>query len=100
MKHTAFDTANSLIAIYHEVTDGDSYTVCRLKWPDLSSIAGVSKLTGNYLYDLVHYLNSFDFTLIQFDDSVIIEKELPRYWTREFVPEEVVLKYLPDNSLA
>ena len=93
MKRSAGETARSLITMYHEFTDGDRYAVCRLKWPDLRSIAGVPKLTGNYLHDLIHSLNSFDFTLIQFGNCVIIEKELPRYWVREFVTPEVVRKY-------
>ncbi|MDD2899559.1 MAG: hypothetical protein PHI31_12705 [Desulfuromonadaceae bacterium] len=98
MKRTAHDTARSLITMYFEVTNGDSYTVCRLKWSDLRSIAGVPKLTGKYLYDLNHSLNCFDFTLIQFDDCIIIEKKLPRYWFREFVSPDVVSKYIPVSA--
>lgn len=97
MARTAQETANTLISIYDESFANDSYNQFRIDWPELRSIAGVSKLTEEYLGEINQTLNEGSYVLIPLDNFLVVALEQDFSHVRSVTPR-IVEQYLPGDD--
>lgn len=97
MARTAAETANTLISIYDENFANDSYNQFRINWPELRSIAGVAKLTDEYLHDINQALNEGSYVLIPLDNFLVVALEQDFSHVRPVSPR-IVEQYLPGDN--
>ena len=64
MARTAVETANTLSLMYDESFDGEDMEMFRIGWPELRALAGVPKLTEEYLADINTTLAESQYALI------------------------------------
>jgi len=94
MARTAAKTASILSDLYNETFANDSYEPFRISWPDLRGIAGVAKLTDQYLRQINLELNESEgYTLIPFDNFLLVTQESNLSHIR-LVPPRIVEQHL------
>ncbi len=97
MARTAEKTASTLISIYKETFATESYNWYCISWPELRSIAGVSKLTEEYIRDINFELSGHDYVLIPLDNSLLLAQQCDLTGARA-VPARIVEQNLPDDG--
>lgn len=97
MARTAVETANSLSLMYDKSYDGDDMEMFRIGWPELRTLAGVSKLTEEYLATVNMALADSKCALIPFDDYLVVAKQGDFSRTRK-IPSRLLEQYLPDEE--
>ena len=97
MERTAEETASILISIYDESFANESYNHFRIGWPELRSIAGVARLTDEYLWEINQTLNESSYFLIPFDNFLLVALESDVSHVRA-VPPRIVEDYLPGDE--
>jgi len=97
MAHSASKTASILSDLYDETFGNDSYEPFRITWADLRGIAGVVKLTDRYLREIDLALNDSGYTLIKFDNFLVVSQESNMSHIR-LVPPRLVEQYLYDEE--
>jgi len=75
MARTAKQTANILTELYDESFANDSYEQFRITWADLRGIAGVEKLTTDYLRSINRSLKRSSYQLISLDNFLVVTQE-------------------------
>lgn len=98
MARSAANTASILSCFYDETFASDSCEAFRITWSDLRGIAGVTKLTVGYLRRINLELNESGYTMIIFDNYLLIVQETDLAHIR-MVPPRIVEEYLFDNDL-
>ena len=88
---------NILTCLYDETFANDSCEAFRITWPDLRGIAGVTKLTAGYLHRINQELNESGYTLVTFDNYLVIVQENDLTHLR-LVPPRIVEEYLFDKD--
>lgn len=97
MARTAAETSNTLIEIYEESFANDNFNYFRIDWPELRAIAGVAKLTHEYLHEVNQALNETSYTLIPLDNFLVVAMESDFSLVRS-VPPRIVEQYLPGED--
>lgn len=97
MARSAANTARILSCFYDETFANDSCEAFRINWSDLRGIAGVTKLTDGYLRRINQELNESGYTLITFDNYLVIVQESDLAHIR-IAPPRIVEQYLYDND--
>ena len=97
MARNATETANILSELYEETFSNDSCEPFRITWADLRGIAGVAKLTPRYLNEIDRELNETGYTLIRFDNFLVVTQENDMSHFR-LVPPRVVEQFLYDGE--
>ena len=97
MARNATETANILSELYEETFSNDSYEPFRIAWADLRGVAGVAKLTPRYLDEIDRELNETGYTLIRFDNFLVVTQENDMSHFR-LVPPRVVEQFLYDGE--
>ena len=95
MARTALKTAEILTEFYHEAFCGDESEPFRISWPQLRSIAGVTKLSSNYLRRLNNVLNETKHFLLPLDGFLLVGEECDLTVFR-VAPDRIVEEYLYD----
>jgi hypothetical protein len=93
MARTASKTASILSDLYDETFAHDSCEPFRISWSDLRGIAGVAKLYPGYLRNINRELNESGYTLVQFDNFLLVTQESSLSHIR-LVPPRIVEQYL------
>ncbi len=91
-------TAKTLIDIYDEYFAKVSCRRFRINWPELRSIAGIPKLTDEYLHEIQLALRKSGYTLIPLDNFLVVALE-SCFSTVRAVPPRIVERYLPDAEV-
>jgi hypothetical protein len=97
MARTATKTARILSELYDETFCNDTYEPFRVTWSDLRGIAGVAKLSDRYLNQINQALSETGFTLIKFDNFLVVTQESSMTDIR-LVPPRVVEQFLYDEE--
>ncbi|MDD2899551.1 MAG: hypothetical protein PHI31_12665 [Desulfuromonadaceae bacterium] len=97
METTAIETARALIGIYNECFANENYSHFRILWPELRSIAAVSKLSDQYLREVSQELNKSQFTLIPLDNFLVVAQEFDFSQIR-FVPPRLVDQFMTNEK--
>jgi hypothetical protein len=97
MARTAVETANTLSLMYDESFDGDEMEMFRIGWTELRSLAGVPKLTDEYLADINICLAETDYTLVPFNDFLVVAMQGDFNRVRK-VPPRILEQNLPDEE--
>lgn len=97
MARSAANTASILSCFYDETFASESCEAFRISWSDLRCIAGVTRLTSGYLRRISLELNDFGYTMITFDNSLMIVRENEMAHIR-MVPPRIVEEYLFDKD--
>lgn len=97
MARTAVETANILTQLHDASFDGDVMETYRIGWPELRFLAGVPKLTLEYLADINNALAEFCCALISFDDYLVVAQQNAFSHVRQ-VPARVLEQMLPDEG--
>jgi hypothetical protein len=97
MARTATKTASILSDLYEETFANDSYEPFRISWSDLRGIAGVAKLYPGYLRNINQALNEPGYTLLQFDNFLLVTQESNLSHIR-LVPPRIVEQYRYEES--
>lgn len=98
MARTAQETARVLSKIYDESFANDSYEQFQIGWPELRSIAGVSKLTRAYLSGVSgHLLLDHEMLIVVCDSFLLVARQQDLSHART-VPPRLVEQYLPDDE--
>jgi hypothetical protein len=97
MARTAVETANILFRMYDESFGGEDMEMFRIGWAELRSLAGVPKLTDEYLADINRSLAETDYTLVPFNDSLVVAMQGDFNRVRK-VPARLLEQNLPDEE--
>lgn len=97
MARTAVETANILTQLHDESFDGDVMEMFRIGWPELRALAGVPKLTQEYLADINNSLAECRYALISFDDYLVVALQNAFRHVRQ-VPPRYLEQMLPDEG--
>ncbi len=94
---TAEETASILISLYDESFAGDNFSPFRINWPELRSLAGIARLTDEYLWELDQELKESGYFLFPLDNYVLVALESDFSHIRA-VPPRIVEQYLPGDE--
>ena len=97
MARTAEETASILIGLYDESFAGDSFRPFRINWPELRSLAGIARLTDEYLWEVDLELKESGYFLLPLDNFVLVALESDFSYIRA-IPPRIVEQYLPDDD--
>ncbi len=97
MARSAANTASILSCFYDETFASESCEAFRISWSDLRGIAGVTKLTAGYLRRINLELNESGYTMITFDNYLVVVQENDLTHIRN-IPPRIVEEYLYDNE--
>jgi len=94
MARTAAATARILSDLYDETFRSETFEPYRITWPQLRSLAGVSRLEKSFLKEVSDALNEDDHCLIPFDDFLFFAAggDLSHY---RMVPDRLLEQHLP-----
>lgn len=95
MARTAAETARTLSDLHDETFANDSFEMYRIAWPELRALAGVSKLTTEYLAAVNNALNETGVYLLPFDSFLAVVHETDLAHIRA-VPSRLIEQALPD----
>lgn len=98
MARSAANTARILSCFYDETFANDSCEAFRINWSDLRGIAGVTKLTDGYLRRINLELNDSGYTMITFDNYLVVVQENDLAHIR-LVPPRIVEEHLFDKDI-
>jgi hypothetical protein len=97
MARTARETANILAKlIYHEFCQ-DLAEPYRITWPQLRSLAAVSRLNDSFLKEINTVLSEFGKTIVPLDNSLLIARD-DDFEHYRMVPDRLLEEYLPNGS--
>jgi len=91
------ETAKILSDIYDENFAQDCFSYYRIKWPELRSLAGVTKLTEEYLHDVNTSLVEAGYIFIPLDNFLVVAAESDFTGIR-YVPAKLVEHYMPGDN--
>lgn len=97
MVRTAEETAEILVTLYDGSFAGGNMEPFRIGWPELRSLAGVARLTGEYLWEIDQMLNESGYFLFPLDTFLLVTQERDLSHIRA-VPPRIIEEYLPDDS--
>jgi hypothetical protein len=97
MTHSAEETATILISLYEESYAGENASPFRINWPELRSLAGIARLSDEFLWDLDLELKEFGYFLCPLDNFVLVALESDFSHIRA-VPPRIIEQYLPDDE--
>lgn len=95
MARAAAKIANILILLYEESFGGEEAEMFRIGWPELRNLAGIAKLTDDYLVDLNSTLSQAGYALMPFDEFLVLASESDFRHTRKVSPR-ILEQNLPD----
>jgi hypothetical protein len=75
MARTSEETAEILKDLYNKEFAGDYVETFRLTWEQLRRIAGIDRLTDEYLAELAEKLLDEDFALLTFNNKFLVARE-------------------------
>jgi hypothetical protein len=94
---TSEETAKALSDIYDENFAQDCFSQYRINWPELRSLAGVTKLTEEYLHDVNVSLTEAGYTLIPLDNFLVVAAESDFTGIR-YVSAKMIEQYMPGDD--
>ena len=97
MARTAEETASILNELYDENFKNDYAEPFRITWPQLRSLAAVTRLVDTYLKDINTSLSECGQYLIGFDEFFLVARERDLEHFR-MVPDRLLEQYLPDGE--
>ena len=97
MKRTARQMAGLLKELYGECFGDDENEPYRLAWSDLRMLAGVSKITDEFIASINEVLAESDFALIPFNDFLIVASEAD-FRRRRNLPGRMLEKHLCEDK--
>lgn len=97
MARTAIETATVLRNLHSEKFGGDYIEPFRLTWEQLRGIAGIDRLTEDYLAEVSEKLLEKDYALLTFNNSFIVAKEGDFSETRTLTAR-LTERYLADTD--
>lgn len=97
MARTAAETAKVLATIYDENFSDDLFEQFQIGWLELRSIAGVPKLTDQYLRTVGTELRESGHLLVACDSFILVAREEDLSHARK-VPARLVESYLPGTG--
>lgn len=97
MARTAVETANLLSMMYNESFGGEDMEMFRIGWPELRGLAGIPKLTDEYLADINRTFMETDYTLVSFNDFLVVAMQDDFNCARK-VPPRLLEQNLPDED--
>ena len=97
MARTAVETANVLSLMYDESFGGVDMEMFRIGWTELRSLAGVPKLTDEYLARMNRCLAEMNYALIPFNDFLVLAMQSDFNSTRQ-VPARLLEQNLEDDE--
>ncbi len=97
MARSADETARTLMEVYEEVFGNESYSFFRINWPELRSLAGVNKLTEEYLREVNGELNGSGYVLVPMDNFLLVASE-DDFGAVRAVPPRTVENFLPGDE--
>jgi hypothetical protein len=97
MARSAEETASILIGLYEESFAGDSFKPFRIGWPELRSLAGIARLTDEYLWEIDLELKESGYFLFPLDTFVLVAVESDLSYIRA-IPPRIVEQYLPGDE--
>lgn len=92
MARSATETARILTELYDERFDGDECERFRINWPELREIAGVKRLTPDFLEEVNDALNESGYLLIRCDNFILVAGETDFANDRR-IPQRLVERY-------
>lgn len=95
MARTAAKTANILSQMYDESFAGEEMEMFRIGWAELRSLAGIPKLTDDFLAGINSSLALAGYVLIPFDDFLLVAGQSDFSHTRK-MPPRFLEQNLPD----
>jgi len=98
MARTAVETANTLSLMYDESFGGDEMEMFRIGWAELRSLAGVPKLTDEYLADINRSLAQTEYALIPFGEFLVVAMQSDFKSRARKVPPRLLEQNLPDEE--
>lgn len=97
MTRTADETAGILIGLYDESFAGESGRPFRIGWPELRSVAGVERLSDDYLWGVDECLKEEGYFLFPLDTFLVVAMESDLSPVRA-VPPRIIEKCLPGED--
>ncbi len=97
MERSIIELAMILINLNQETFDNQDGGMYRLGWPELRALAGVPKLTEEYLSDINTTLAESKYALIPFDDYLVVAKQGDFSCARK-IPPRILEQNLPDEE--
>jgi len=97
MARTAVETANVLSLMYDESFGGEDMEMFRIGWAELRSLAGVPKLTDEYLARMNRCLADTNYALIPLNDFLVLAMQSDFNGARQ-VPARLLEQNLPDGE--
>jgi|GEM_PF-2198552 len=97
MARIAEEVASILISMYGESFAGDSFGAFRIGWPELRSLAGVSRLDDEYLWEIDQELKESAYFLFPLDNFLLVVAESDLSYIRA-VPPRVIEENLPGDD--
>ncbi|MEI6703629.1 MAG: hypothetical protein WCL71_08850 [Deltaproteobacteria bacterium] len=97
MSRTAEETASILTELYDENFKNDYAEPFRITWPQLRSLAAVSRLVDTYLKDINTSLSEYGQSLIPFDEFFLVARERDLEHFR-MVPDRLLEQHFPDGK--
>lgn len=91
------ETAQVLSDIYDESFANESFEQFQIGWPELRSIAGLPKLSSEYLSQLNNHLRDLAMLLVECDSFLVVARQQDLSHART-VPARLVEQYLPDSE--
>lgn len=95
MARTAVETANTLSLMYDESFDGEEMEMFQIGWPELRALAGIPKLTADYLAEINMSLAESKYALIPFDDYLVVAMQSDFSRARK-IPPRILEQNLPN----
>jgi hypothetical protein len=101
MARTAVETANTLSFMYDESFGGEDMEMFRIGWAELRSLAGVPKLTDEYLADINRSLteDNYNYALVPFNDFLVVAAQGDFSSVRQIPPRLLEQNLLDDEEL-
>lgn len=100
MARTALETANTLSSMYDLSFDGDGMEMFSLEWQELRTLAGVEKLTDEYLSAINRALAKTDYALIPFDNLLVVAMQQDLNQVRQLPPRVLEQNLLDESELS
>lgn len=100
MARTALETANTLSSMYDLSFDGDGMEMFSLEWQELRTLAGVAKLTDEYLSAINRVLAKRDYALIPFDNLLVVAMQDDFIHARQLPPRILEQNLLDESEIS
>ncbi len=97
MARTAQQVAKTLQEIYIQSFGEADHEKYLLNWADLRGIAGVEKLTEDFVTEISEKMSEAEFTLFPLNDSLLVGTEFDFISERK-LPARLLERYLPGED--